>query len=234
MASLFRYDAVVFADVDLELMPIAQHEPHWVGAVWARALSQIAHHPRLKLLADPDRYSPINGGFMLLQPSADLYEQGIHTLRRCARPPFATPAPKGRSHQGLSHQGTLHTGHEATSEPCASPPLQPPYRCTPVWKVPLQRDSRLGPVGNRAGRGHRAHEQLPKGTPAMGLWGRGHRARIHLLHVLRASPCGRIRLARSGDAPSLAPLVGPSDEALGLRSAGHRLHAGRFCSGNGL
>ena len=116
MASLFRYDAVVFADIDLELMPIAQHDPRWVGAVWARALSQIAHHPRLKLLADPDRYSPINGGFMLIQPSADLYEQGIHTLRRCARPPFATPAPTGvrtKDRHTRAHDTPGHMTHPA-------------------------------------------------------------------------------------------------------------------------
>jgi hypothetical protein len=77
---------------------------------------------------------------MLIQPSADLYEQGIHTLRRCARPPFATPAPTGvrtKDRHTRAHDTPGHMTHEATSEPCASPPVHPPTRCTPIWKVPL-------------------------------------------------------------------------------------------------
>ena len=49
-----------------------------MGQVWADAIWYLAQpNQTLNLLADPDPYSPLNGGLMLIRPSRSLYHQGI-------------------------------------------------------------------------------------------------------------------------------------------------------------
>ena len=83
LLNMDTYDALVFADVDLELVPAAEHDPAWVGAVWRRAITGLMRHPQLNLVADPDVYSPLNGGLMLVKPSPALYRDGLRVLRAC-------------------------------------------------------------------------------------------------------------------------------------------------------
>lgn len=39
--------------------------------------------PEVTISADPDVYSPMNGGFMMLKPSRALYLEGLDVLRQC-------------------------------------------------------------------------------------------------------------------------------------------------------
>ena len=83
LLAMRRYDVLVFADIDLELMPIAEHPSGWVGATWHAALARMARQSRIRLLADPDVYSPINGGLMLVKPAPHIYQDGLQVLRSC-------------------------------------------------------------------------------------------------------------------------------------------------------
>ena len=81
---LTQYDAVVFADADLELLPLAEHGTAWAAAAWRHALQGLLRAPHARLLSDPDARSPLNAGLLLVRPSAHLYEEGLATLRRCS------------------------------------------------------------------------------------------------------------------------------------------------------
>ena len=80
---LVRYDAVVFADADLELLPLAEHGAAWAAAAWRHALLGLLRAPHARLLSDPDARSPLNAGLLLVRPSTQLYEEGLAALRRC-------------------------------------------------------------------------------------------------------------------------------------------------------
>ena len=81
---LVRYDAVVFADADLELLPLAEHGAAWAAAAWRHALLGLLRAPHARLLSDPDARSPLNAGLLLVRPSTQLYEEGLAALRRCS------------------------------------------------------------------------------------------------------------------------------------------------------
>jgi hypothetical protein len=81
--ALSAYDLLLFADVDLELVPLAEHEPSWSAAAWQRFFERFMNRPHLRIAVDPDAYSPLNGGLMLIRPSAALYDEGLGVLRAC-------------------------------------------------------------------------------------------------------------------------------------------------------
>lgn len=80
--ALWRFDVLLFADADLEVVPYAE-APHSMAArAWSRALARLQASTAL-LVADPDGLAPLNTGFMLLKPSASLFEEGLQVLERC-------------------------------------------------------------------------------------------------------------------------------------------------------
>ena len=78
--SLTRLDAVLFADLDVDLFP-PRLSAAAVAAEWAARLPAIfGARPPIHLVGRPDFSSPINGGLFLLRPSAELYRDGLRAL----------------------------------------------------------------------------------------------------------------------------------------------------------
>lgn len=78
-----EYEAVLFSDLDVDLLPNAS-DAAAVGAEWAARLPEVLAARRagpLRAIVNPDHESAINGGFMLLLPDVELYEDGLEVLR---------------------------------------------------------------------------------------------------------------------------------------------------------
>ncbi|KAL3898711.1 MAG: hypothetical protein SGPRY_012785, partial [Prymnesium sp.] len=80
------YDAVLYTDLDVNVMPESLN-PATVGAMWARSLPSLICKPHglsncTRLIANPDWSSPVNAGFMLLLPPRELmlYQRGVAIL----------------------------------------------------------------------------------------------------------------------------------------------------------
>lgn len=87
--ALRTFDVALFADADLEMMPLSEGEPHAVSRTWQRAIGRFLAS-RAVILAEPDTLAPLNTGFMLVKPSDDLYAEG-RDVRRAT--PSHSPAP---------------------------------------------------------------------------------------------------------------------------------------------
>ena len=59
---LARYSVVVFADADLELLPVAEGRDGVIAQAWVRAVRAIMDDPGVLLVADPDTLAPLNTG----------------------------------------------------------------------------------------------------------------------------------------------------------------------------
>ena len=81
--SLKGYDAVIFADADLELMPLSESRPARVAQAWVDAMTGLLANGAVQLVGAPDTLAPLNGGLMLLKPSSQLYHEGLDVLRAC-------------------------------------------------------------------------------------------------------------------------------------------------------
>ena len=84
LASLVMYDAILYADTDVDLLPV---QTAWDAAAsahvrdqWAQTLPQLVRDPSVRLVGSADWSSPINGGILLFLPSASLYEEGVRLL----------------------------------------------------------------------------------------------------------------------------------------------------------
>ena len=81
--TLVEFDVVLFADADVEMMPIAEGSSHETAALWVLALSRLLSSEHALLVADPDRQAPLNTGYMLLRPDRSLYADGVRVVGRC-------------------------------------------------------------------------------------------------------------------------------------------------------
>lgn len=81
--ALTQYDVIVFADIDLELLPFSEVDLTVAASAWRLALQRFFHQRELLVVAEPDPYSPFNGGLMLMRPSPEVYQEGIEVLRAC-------------------------------------------------------------------------------------------------------------------------------------------------------
>ena len=86
--SLAAYDVVIFADADLELVPVADTVPALAREAWRRTILALHASPTM-LVCNPDPRSPLNGGLMLLKPSAAVYAEGVRALQTARFDPVA-------------------------------------------------------------------------------------------------------------------------------------------------
>lgn len=77
------YDVVLFSDVDVELVPLADTDPKRAAASWNRLISRFARTAAPKLLANSDVASPFNAGVMFIRPSRRLFAEGLAVVRSC-------------------------------------------------------------------------------------------------------------------------------------------------------
>lgn len=83
-----EYDAVLFTDTDVDLLPsrfdqVAAHAA--LRADWSRRLPALMRSPRgVRLIASADWSSPINAGVLLLLPSKRVYRDGVSVLQRAS------------------------------------------------------------------------------------------------------------------------------------------------------
>ena len=95
------YDAVLFTDVDVDLVPAEQPTqplrarwrhvlPHWTGCNVSTLRPSAATHyssfspkPAVRALVIPDHASPVNTGMLLIRPDAALFDDGVDVMRRC-------------------------------------------------------------------------------------------------------------------------------------------------------
>ena len=80
--SLVPYDVILFADADVEIMPIAEASAETAG-LWVLAVTRLLSHEAALLVADPDRQAPLNTGYMFLRPDHALYADGLRVVTRC-------------------------------------------------------------------------------------------------------------------------------------------------------
>ena len=94
------YDVVIFADADLELVPVADTVPALAREAWRHVLALHASH--IELVCNPDPRSPLNGGLMLLKPSAAVYAEGVRAADRTLRPGRRLGRRRSRRRGGAS------------------------------------------------------------------------------------------------------------------------------------
>ncbi len=83
LLALTQFDVVLFADADLEVMPIAEQPAAAAGRAWARTINALLRAPTVTIVANPDGHAPLNTGFMLLKPSRALFDEGVRVMRGC-------------------------------------------------------------------------------------------------------------------------------------------------------
>ena len=82
--SLRAFDAILFADLDVDLFPYERHAAR-VRSLWMSQLPlalHLARRDRLRLVGSADGSSPLNAGLMLVLPSVKLFEDGLEVLLR--------------------------------------------------------------------------------------------------------------------------------------------------------
>ena len=80
--SLRGYDAILFADLDVDVFPLERSAPH-VRSLWLSNLPMalsLAKQGSLNLVCSADHSSPLNAGLVLVMPSAKLFESGLTLL----------------------------------------------------------------------------------------------------------------------------------------------------------
>lgn len=93
---LTSFDAVLYADLDVDLLPNSHALPHWstplvgwattasVAQHWRTVLPDLLarrHKSGVRAVVSPDHHSPINCGQLLLLPDIAVYEDGLRVLR---------------------------------------------------------------------------------------------------------------------------------------------------------
>lgn len=82
--ALTEHDAVLFWDVDCELLPLGSHDPIRAAEGWAALTRQLVAHPTARAVIASDYSAPMNTGLMLVRPDRQLFREGRAALRRCA------------------------------------------------------------------------------------------------------------------------------------------------------
>ena len=86
--ALTSYDAILYADVDVDLFP-ERLSPAPVRAEWAAKLPRLLRtRPSARLVGRADFSSPLNGGLFLLRPDASLHADGLRVLAAGSTSPF--------------------------------------------------------------------------------------------------------------------------------------------------
>ena len=78
-----QYDAVLFVDMDAELLPLGVYDHAQAVARWVALLHNFVQSPRARVVALPDHSTPVNTGLMLLRPDRALYDDGVRVMRGC-------------------------------------------------------------------------------------------------------------------------------------------------------
>ena len=189
--SLVSFDAILFADLDVDLFP-ERLRPAAVRSEWAARLPLVlgggaAAASATHLVAHPDFSSPINGGLFLLRPSTALYHDGLRVLAT------AFDEQSGWNRSGtprslLGRQALLR--HDGT-------PLTHGYG----------RARKAARVDNDAGRAVRKRAFFPH-TPSQGLCCSTNPPPRGCLAAPSVQPC------RSGARPGAAPRRWPASDGL--------------------
>lgn len=82
-----RYDAILYADLDVFVSTPGAFEPHRVAGQWAATVPRLVAHARageLEMMSFADTTTPVNGGVFWVFPPRDggkLYREGLGVLR---------------------------------------------------------------------------------------------------------------------------------------------------------
>ena len=120
--SVTRLDAVLFADLDVDLFPPRLSAAAVADEWGARLPVLLGARPPIHLVGRPDFSSPINGGLFLLRPSEELFRDGLRTLaagfdEQTGWNRSGTPASLLAHVPLLHHDGQLLThGHGRTRQ----------------------------------------------------------------------------------------------------------------------
>ena len=80
---LTEYDALLVADVDIDLLPHEQSTQQ-IAAAWRSGLPQLlARDSNVHVVGTPDDLAPLNNGMLLVRPSRALYDDGLAVLQTC-------------------------------------------------------------------------------------------------------------------------------------------------------
>ena len=84
LLSLHSYDAILFADLDVDLAP-DWSRTFSIRQWWQRWMRVFVSHPSLRFISAPDHSAPFNMGTFLLAPrnTSAIYKDGLAVLRRC-------------------------------------------------------------------------------------------------------------------------------------------------------
>ena len=80
--AMHEFEVILFADADLEIVPYAEAPRSLITKVWSSVLARLRASPA-KVVADPDSDAPLNTGFMLLKPDAQIFDEGLAVMERC-------------------------------------------------------------------------------------------------------------------------------------------------------
>ena len=80
--AMHEFEVILFADADLEIVPYAEAPRSLITKVWSSVLARLRVSPA-KVVADPDSDAPLNTGFMLLKPDAQIFDEGLAVMERC-------------------------------------------------------------------------------------------------------------------------------------------------------
>ena len=181
-------DVVIFADADLELVPVADTIPALARERGA-ARPGAPRRPTIELVCNPDPRSPLNGRLMLLKPSAAVYAEGVRAADRTLRPGRRLGRRRSRRRGGAS---------------------VPPRRLRPSARRPPSRAAGRAPPRLAASGLRRTATGAP--TVLGHLRARGPATRGSVLRVLCATAARGVRRRREQigrPAPALhAALVG--------------------------
>ena len=80
---LTEYDAILLADVDIDLLPHEQ-QTRQIAQAWRTGLPQLlARDSSVHVVGTPDSSAPLNNGMLLVRPSRALYDDGLAVLQTC-------------------------------------------------------------------------------------------------------------------------------------------------------
>jgi hypothetical protein len=80
--AMHEFEVILFADADLEVVPYAEKPRSLITKVWSSVLARFRASPA-KVIADPDSDAPLNTGFMLIKPDAQIFDEGLAVMERC-------------------------------------------------------------------------------------------------------------------------------------------------------
>ena len=80
-AALTAFDFVVFADVDLDLLPDGDLDA--TATRWSQMAPAVLRSKWPEFVANADSMAPVNGAVFIVRPSEATFSLGLRVLRRC-------------------------------------------------------------------------------------------------------------------------------------------------------